>query len=104
MRDWDRENEAANRAILIQQNRDRYLAQAHKFREQTEAIGFSIIAAAARTTIALNRVASQLTDLDKPIAEYTQREIDLLLSLPLPSERSRMLPLVAWIWLLTGWD
>jgi hypothetical protein len=83
IREWDTDIEAANRAIAMQQNRDRYLAQAAKFREQTEAIGFGIIAAASKVLMVLDRIATQLVALEnKPIADLTQREIELIKILP----------------------
>jgi hypothetical protein len=81
--DFDRDNEAAARSIIQQRERVRYLEQADLLRTQTEAAGFGILDTSMRMLAALNRIASQLANLkDRKIADYTQREIDLILLLP----------------------
>jgi hypothetical protein len=81
--DFDRDNETAARSIIQQRERVRYLEQADLLRTQTEAAGFGILDTSMRMLAALNRIASQLANLkDRKIADYTQREIDLILHLP----------------------
>jgi hypothetical protein len=81
--DFDRDNEAAARSIIQQRERDRYFEQADLLRTQTEAAGFGILDTSMKMLAALNRIASQLANLkDRKIADYTQREIDLILHLP----------------------
>jgi hypothetical protein len=59
------------------------LEQADLLRTQTEAAGFGILDTSMRMLAALNRIASQLANLkDRKIADYTEREIDLILHLP----------------------
>jgi hypothetical protein len=70
-------------SIIQQRERDRYFEQADLLRTQTEAAGFGVLDTSMRMLAALNRIASQLANLkDRKIADYTEREIDLILNLP----------------------
>jgi hypothetical protein len=82
-RDFDRDIELSNREFLLQVKREKYLARCDDLQINTEAAGFEAIEAARNLTAIMIDISAELRLCrGKKIAEYTARELDLVIGLP----------------------
>jgi hypothetical protein len=82
-KDYDRDIELSNREFMLQIKRERYLARCDDLQVNTEAAGFEAIEAARNLTAVMIEISAELKQSrGKKIAEYTARELDLVIGLP----------------------
>jgi hypothetical protein len=82
-RDYDRDVELSNREFLLQVKREKYLARCDDLQANTEAAGFEAIEAARNLTAVMIEISAELKQCrGKKIADYTTRELDLVMGLP----------------------
>ena len=82
-RDYDRDIESSNRQFLLDVKREQYLARCDDLQANTEAAGFEAIEASRNLTAVMIEMSAELKGCrGKRIAEYTARELDLIISLP----------------------
>jgi hypothetical protein len=82
-KDYDRDIELSNREFMLQIKRERYLARCDDLQINTEAAGFEAIEAARNLTAVMIEISAELKQSrGKKIAEYTARELDLVIGLP----------------------
>ncbi len=82
-KDYDRDIELSNREFLLQVKRERYLARCDDLQVNTEAAGFEAIEAARNLTAIISDISAELKSCrGKKIADYTARELDLVIGLP----------------------
>lgn len=82
-KDYDREIELSNREFLLQVKRERYLSRCDDLQVNTEAAGFEAIEAARNLTAIISDISAELKSCrGKKIADYTARELDLVIGLP----------------------